>query len=77
MPDDKPLAVRHGAETPTMAVGMITQPMQADELVRNGRTDRVLLGREMLRDPYWVLHAASVLCKADKSPVPSQYLRSF
>ncbi len=69
-------AVRHGAEIATAAVGLITQPMQADELVRNGRADMVLLGREMLRDPYWVLHAADVLHQADKNPVPPQYLRA-
>ncbi|MEL7233957.1 MAG: oxidoreductase, partial [Chloroflexota bacterium] len=70
-------AVRHGANIPTAAVGMITQPMQADELVRNGRADMVFLGREMLRDPYWVLHAADVLHQSGKNPVPSQYLRAF
>ncbi|MEM6280891.1 MAG: NADH:flavin oxidoreductase/NADH oxidase [Chloroflexota bacterium] len=70
-------AVRHGAEIPTATVGMITQPMQADELVRNGRADMVLLGREMLRDPYWVLHAADVLHQSGANPVPSQYLRAF
>lgn len=69
--------IRHGAQIPTATVGMITQPMQADELVRNGRADIVLLGREMLRDPHWTLHAARVLHQAEHNPVPSQYMRAF
>lgn len=70
-------AVRNEADIPTAAVGMITQPMQADALVRNGRADVVLLGREMLRDPYWPLHAAQVVHQADAVPVPNQYQRAF
>jgi len=67
--------VRRGAEIATAAVGLITQPMQADDIIRNGRADIVLLAREMLRDPYWPLHAARVL--RANAPVPSQYLRAF
>ncbi len=59
----------------TAAVGLITAPMQADEIIRNQRADLVLLGREMLRDPYWALHAARILRK--EGPVPEQYLRAF
>jgi len=68
-------AVRHGADILTATVGMITAPAQADEIIRNGRADVVLLGREMLRDPYWALHAAQVL--KQPAPVPPQYLRAF
>lgn len=68
-------AVRHGAGLMTAAVGLITEPMQADELIRNGRADLVLLGRAMLRDPYWALHAAQDL--KQPAPVPPQYLRAF
>jgi 2,4-dienoyl-CoA reductase-like NADH-dependent reductase (Old Yellow Enzyme family) len=68
-------AVRHGADILTATVGMITAPAQADEIIRNNRADLVLLGREMLRDPYWPLHAAQVL--KQPAPVPSQYLRAF
>jgi 2,4-dienoyl-CoA reductase-like NADH-dependent reductase (Old Yellow Enzyme family) len=72
-----PLAerVRHGAGIATAAVGLITEPMQADEVIRNGRADLVLLGRELLRNPYWVLQAAQALKHA--APVPPQYLRAF
>ena len=68
-------AVRREASIPTAAVGLITAPAQADEIIRNGRADLVLLGRELLRDPYWALHAAQVL--KQPAPVPSQYLRAF
>jgi 2,4-dienoyl-CoA reductase-like NADH-dependent reductase (Old Yellow Enzyme family) len=68
-------AVRSSAEIMTATVGLITDPMQADEIIRNGRADLVLLGRQMLRDPYWALHAAQAL----KQPMstPPQYLRAF
>ena len=68
-------AVRGGADILTAAVGLITAPAQADEIIRNGRADLVLLGREMLRDPYWALHAAQTL--KQPAPVPKQYLRAF
>ncbi len=68
-------AIRAGANILTAAVGLITAPAQADEIIRNGRADVVLLGREMLRDPYWALHAAQVL--KQPAPIPSQYLRAF
>lgn len=68
-------AVRREADIPTAAVGLITQPMQADEIIRNGRADVILLARELLRDPYWPLHAAKML--GHEVPVPPQYLRAF
>jgi len=68
-------AVRKGAGILTAAVGLITTPELADEIIRNDRADIVLLGREMLRDPYWALHAARVLDQP--APVPPQYLRAF
>jgi len=68
-------AVRRGAGIPTAAVGLITAPEQADEIIRNGRADLTLLGRAMLRDPYWAVHAAMAL--KQPSPVPPQYLRAY
>ena len=44
-------AVRNGADILTAAVGLITAPAHADEIIRNSRADMVLLGREMLRNP--------------------------
>lgn len=68
-------AVRYGADILTSAVGLITAPEQADEIIRNDRADIVLLGREFLRNPYWPLHAAQVL--KQPAPTPPQYLRGF
>lgn len=68
-------AVRAGAGIATAAVGLITQPEQAEALVANGEADLVLLGREFLRDPYWPLHAAQVL--KQKVTAPPQYGRAF
>lgn len=69
--------IRREAEMPTAAVGMITEPMQADEIIRNGRADLVLLARELLRDPHWPLHAAKALNRLEQAPIPPQYARSF
>jgi 2,4-dienoyl-CoA reductase-like NADH-dependent reductase (Old Yellow Enzyme family) len=59
---------------PTAAVGFITNPVQAEQIVALGEADAVLLAREMLRDPYWPLHAAKAL-NVDL-PWPPQYLRA-
>jgi 2,4-dienoyl-CoA reductase-like NADH-dependent reductase (Old Yellow Enzyme family) len=67
--------VRRDARIATAAVGLITEPSHADEIVRNGRADLVLLAREELRDPYWPIHAAHVLRQEQR--VPAQYLRAF
>ena len=53
---------------------MITAPAQADQIIGAGQADLVLLARELLRDPYWPLHAARELGHA--MPWPAQYLRA-
>jgi 2,4-dienoyl-CoA reductase-like NADH-dependent reductase (Old Yellow Enzyme family) len=53
--------VRRLAGVATGAVGMITAPMQADQIIRSGQADLVFLAREFLRDPYWPLHAAQAV----------------
>ena len=58
----------------TGAVGMITTPQQADHIIRTGQADVVLLARELLRDPYWSLRAASELGQAGSWPL--QYVRA-
>ena len=68
--------VRREADVATMAVGLITEPTHADEIVRNGRADVVLLGREMLRDPHWPQAAAKALGKPKAAYVPPQYARA-
>ncbi len=69
--------VRREAGIATAAVGMITAPAQADEIIRNERADLVLLARASLRDPHWPLHAAQELGQKDKLPPPVQYARAF
>jgi 2,4-dienoyl-CoA reductase-like NADH-dependent reductase (Old Yellow Enzyme family) len=66
--------IRREAGMATGAVGQITSPAQADQIVRNGEADLVLLAREMLRDPYWPLHAAQTL--GATVAWPPQYLRA-
>ena len=68
-------AVRRGADIPTAAVGLITEARQAEEIIASGKADLVLLGREMLRSPYWALQAAKQL--GQPVPIPPQYLRAF
>ncbi len=69
--------IRREVGIATAAVGMITDPMQADQIVRNGQADVVLLARELLRDPNWPLRAARAL-HAKPSPVPPvQYARAW
>lgn len=66
--------VRRDAGIATAAVGMITDAMQADQIIRNGDADLVVMARELLRDPYWPLHAAKAVHQDVEWPV--QYARS-
>jgi 2,4-dienoyl-CoA reductase-like NADH-dependent reductase (Old Yellow Enzyme family) len=67
-------AIRNQAGIATGAVGMITEPTHAAEILANGRADVVLLARAMLADPAWPLRAAKAL--GVKPEVPPQYLRA-
>ena len=67
--------IRAEAEMKTGAVGMITSAEQADQIVRMGEADVILMAREFLRDPYWPLHAALEL--KQKVEAPAQYGRAF
>lgn len=66
--------IRREAGILTGAVGFILDPAQADHIIRTGQADLVLLARELLRDPYWPMHAAARLGK--KAAWPVQYLRA-
>jgi len=66
--------IRRRTGMATAAVGLITDPAQADALIRGGDADLVLLARAMLRDPYWALHAARALGAESQWPV--QYQRA-
>ncbi len=67
-------AVRHGAGIATGAVGLITAPEHAEEILGNGRADLVFLARALLADPAWPLRAARVL--GAKPPLAPQYHRA-
>jgi 2,4-dienoyl-CoA reductase-like NADH-dependent reductase (Old Yellow Enzyme family) len=66
-------AIRNQAGIATAAVGLITDPVQANEIVEHGRADMVFLGREMLRDPYWPWRAARALDVKEKLSLPLPY----
>jgi 2,4-dienoyl-CoA reductase-like NADH-dependent reductase (Old Yellow Enzyme family) len=68
-------AIRRQAGMATAAVGMITEPAQADSIISAGQADMVFLAREMLRDPYWPRRAAAALQTKLKPPV--QYERAW
>ncbi len=66
--------IRREVDIATGTVGMITSAAQAEHILRTGQADVVLLARELLREPYWPLHAAEEL--GDVTSWPAQYLRA-
>jgi 2,4-dienoyl-CoA reductase-like NADH-dependent reductase (Old Yellow Enzyme family) len=66
--------VRKDAGVATGAVGLITEPEQANQIIESGQADAIFLARALLRDPYWPLHAARAL-NVDVE-WPNQYLRA-
>jgi 2,4-dienoyl-CoA reductase-like NADH-dependent reductase (Old Yellow Enzyme family) len=67
--------IRREAAIATGAVGMITSPEQADQIVRLGQADLILMAREFLRHPYWPLEAGFAL--GQQVAPPPQYQRAF
>jgi 2,4-dienoyl-CoA reductase-like NADH-dependent reductase (Old Yellow Enzyme family) len=67
-------AIRRGAGVPTMAVGQITHPVQAETILRSGQADMVALARGMLWDPRWVWRAAVEL--GEELALPAAYARA-
>ncbi len=67
-------AIRKEVGIATGAVGLITEPRQAEDILARGDADAIFLARAMLRDPYWPLHAAKAL--SIDFPWPVQYLRA-
>jgi 2,4-dienoyl-CoA reductase-like NADH-dependent reductase (Old Yellow Enzyme family) len=67
--------IRARGEIATAAVGLISEPAQAEEIVASGKADMVFLARELLRDPYWPRRAAKEL--GAEIEVPSQYGRAW
>jgi 2,4-dienoyl-CoA reductase-like NADH-dependent reductase (Old Yellow Enzyme family) len=66
--------IRRETGLATGAVGMITDPAQADQIIRTGQADVVLLARELLRNPYWPIEAADAL--HHPASWPAQYERA-
>ena len=69
-------AIRRETGLLTAAVGFITGAAQADQIIRNGEADVILMAREFLRNPYWPIEAAQLLHQKKGVPVPVQYGRS-
>lgn len=67
-------AIRRDVDIPTMAVGQITEPRQAEAILRSGQADMVALARGMVINPRWAWHAAEVL-EGEAAYAP-QYMRS-
>lgn len=68
--------VRKRAAVPTAAVGLITEPFQAEQILATGQADAVLIGREMLRDPHFAIRAAQALSH-ELPYLPGQYERAY
>jgi len=67
--------IRHEAGIATAAVGLITDPQQAERILVSGQADLIVMARELLRDPYWPIHAA---IRFGLTPdVPPQYRRAY
>lgn len=66
--------VRREVGIPSAAVGLLSSPEMAEEIIANGRADLVVMGRKLLSDPYWPLHAARTL-RAGNLAWPVQYER--
>ena len=62
-------AIRTEANIPTAAVGLITEPEQAEHIITTGEADAVFLARAMLRNPRWALMASEKLCHRIDWPV--------
>jgi 2,4-dienoyl-CoA reductase-like NADH-dependent reductase (Old Yellow Enzyme family) len=69
--------IRREAGIATAAVGLITEPAQAEAIVSSGQADLVYLARAFLRDPNWALHASRSLGQEAALAPPPQYARAF
>lgn len=67
--------IKEKCNIPTIAVGLIAYPEQVEEILKNNRADFVALGRELLRNPYWVLQAG--YDNGIEIDMPLQYKRAF
>lgn len=70
-------AIRAKADVPTSAVGLITEPTQANDIIASGQADAVMLAREFLRNPRWALYAAERLGDVIDWPVQFDRARTL
>ena len=68
-------AITENTEVATIAVGLITDPLQAETIVRSGQADMIALARGMLFDPHWTWRAAETL--RAEAAYPRQYERAL
>lgn len=69
--------IKNKAGIATAAVGLITEPKAANNLIYKEQADMVFLGRELLKNPYWPIQAAQYLQRVTPGFIPNQYLRGF
>ncbi|CAM3689294.1 NADH:flavin oxidoreductase/NADH oxidase [Bordetella tumulicola] len=67
--------IKKAVTAPVIVVGMITEPDQAEQILKEGSADMIALARQMLFEPHWAWRAAQVL--NGKLQIPQQYLRSL
>ncbi|WP_150271560.1 NADPH dehydrogenase [Paenibacillus tepidiphilus] len=70
-------AVRSALDVPVIAVGRLEAYEDAQAVVSGGKAELVAVGRAMLNDPYWALHAEEALVGIDKGRVPAPYERGL
>ncbi|WP_028957546.1 NADH:flavin oxidoreductase/NADH oxidase [Sulfitobacter sp. 20_GPM-1509m] len=68
--------VRAGADLKTGVVGLITEAEQAEAILQDGAADLIIIGRKLLREPYWPRRAADALREQNANVIPVQYARS-
>lgn len=67
--------IRREVGLPVIAVGKLDSPHLAESVIRQGQADLAAVGRAMLRDPHWAIHAALAL--GERSPIPESYQRGY
>lgn len=67
--------IRSGLQVPVIAVGRLENYAEAQSIVAEEKAELVAIGRAMLSDPYWALHAEEALGGVDEANVPKPYER--
>ncbi|WP_238651633.1 NADH:flavin oxidoreductase/NADH oxidase [Paenibacillus piscarius] len=67
--------IRSGLQVPVIAVGRLESYQEAQAVITEAKAELVAVGRAMLSDPYWALHAAEALGGIDPAEIPEPYMR--